>query len=107
MKIEGGMVEFENWYIQFRQQWTEWFTGRYNWKTFTVAHIEYEDETCTANRSFVFFLLGVGFHIQWSTGRESPALDIAKERMAEIELHPECAVDLEEILNRPSDSACE
>jgi hypothetical protein len=99
MRRSGGMFEFDNWYIQFHQSWTEWIFGQYNWKTFTFIHIEYEDETCTANRSIVVYFLGIGFHIQWSTGKNAPALDMAQERMAQILAHPECAVEMEEFLN--------
>lgn len=53
------------WYFDFRQDWTEWFSGGYNWKEFTLIHVYYEDEVCMGTRELLLALLGLTLRITY------------------------------------------
>lgn len=88
----------KRWGLQFYQDWSEWFGGACNWRNFHLIGLEYEDEYCMGQREIVAYLLGLGLRLHWCYNTEAAGLQLVKERMAEILVHPEAAVPLEDVL---------
>jgi hypothetical protein len=107
--VRGKMGEFYLWtgksgYVQGWQEWREWFSGHYNWQNFTLIEIAYENGGHMGNREIMLGLLGFRMRILWTSDHEAEGRQLVLERMAEIKAHPECAVELDEILNGKHDN---
>ena len=89
----------KNGYVQGWQEWREWFTGDYNWQNFTFVEASFENGGHMGNREIMLSLLGFRMRILWTSDHDAEGRQIVEERMAEILAHPECAVELDEILN--------
>lgn len=68
MKItrEDGvlMVNFgENAFLYFENDWRQLF-GDYNWQTYRLADIYYENDEMLGGHVFQFVLFGLGFHFR-------------------------------------------
>lgn len=77
-------LEWQKGYVQFLQDWAEWFTGQYNWRNFHFIAIQYEDEWCMGNRECVLYFLGVGLRICWVYNEHAEDRIEVKRRMEEI-----------------------
>jgi hypothetical protein len=102
------MNEFYIWmgksgYVQGWQEWREWFSGDYNWQNFTLIEASFENGGHMGNRTIELGLLGLRMRILWTHDNDAEGRQIVEERMAELLVHPECAVELDEILKAPKD----
>lgn len=95
---EIGPIIEEGFSCWLTQEWTEWFGKGFNWRSFHFIEISYEDECCMGQRELVVFLLGIGITLKWCYDVESPGLQMVKDRMAEIRVHPDAARPLAEYL---------
>jgi hypothetical protein len=66
-----GIFEFGDWMLDFSQEWSEWFSGDWNWRSFTFLKIYYEDEICMGQREWQVRLLGVGVRIVYIYDRRA------------------------------------
>lgn len=82
--MERGIFEFGNWMLDFSEEWSEWFSGRWNWVNFTLIKIYYEDEICMGQRELELRLLGVGVRIVHLYNRETPMRSDVKKMMGEL-----------------------
>lgn len=59
------MVTFErkNWFLEFSEEWSEWFRPGMNWRNFTLVQVYYEDEGYLGNRELLLRLLGLGVRV--------------------------------------------
>lgn len=83
---ERGIFEFGNWMFDFSEEWSEWFSGRWNWVNFTLIKIYYEDEICMGNRELELRLLGLGVRIVHLYNRAAPERQLVAERLKELGL---------------------
>lgn len=51
--------------IDFWQQWTEWFSGHWNWKNFTLIEISYEWELYCKGHELSLVILGLHCRLTW------------------------------------------
>lgn len=59
-----GRLQFDYW-----QQWTEWFSGTYNWKNFDLIEIGYEFEPYCEGHELQLSLLGFGLRTTYWYGK--------------------------------------
>ena len=85
------------WSFCFRQEWTEWLTDGWNWRNLHLIELSYEDEVNMGQREIRFFLLGIGVFLRWCYNETAEGLMIIRERMADIEAHPERCIPWEEV----------
>ena len=52
-------------YFDFRQQWSEWFVGKWNWRNFTFIELSYEDESNMGGIEILVALMGLRVRIYW------------------------------------------
>lgn len=90
--VEEGLM------FWFTQEWTDWFRSGLNWRNFHLIEISYEDEVYMGQRELVVFLLGLGVTFKWCYETKSKGLQMVKDRVADIRMHPEAAVRLEDVL---------
>lgn len=72
IKLERGDDEFDRaWYLHigentFAHIENDWpqLWGKYNWKTYRIADIYYEDDVMLGGHEFRFVLFGFGFRIR-------------------------------------------
>jgi len=71
MKIEKGLIEFNNGFIiSYWQQWYELFRWKkYNWNDFDLLHVQFENDIMTGAYEFtlVLFLLGITIRVPHET----------------------------------------
>jgi hypothetical protein len=85
------------WSFHFRQEWTEWHTEGWNWRNFHLIELSYEDTSHMGQREIRLFLLGIGLFVQWCYDETAEGLMIIRERMADIEAHPERCIPWEDV----------
>lgn len=82
--MNKGVFEFGNWMLDFSEEWSEWFSGEWNWRNFTLIQIYYEDECHLGNRELVLRLLGVGVRIVHVYDKDAEGRRIVEERFADL-----------------------
>ena len=80
-----------------RQEWTEWLTDGWNWRNFHFIELSYEDTMNVGQREIRLFLLGFGIFLQWCYDETAEGLMMIRERLADIEAHPEKCIPWEEV----------
>lgn len=82
--MNKGVFEFGNWMLDFSEEWSEWFSGEWNWRNFTLIQIYYEDECHLGNHEVVLRLLGVGVRIVHVYDRDAEGRRIVEDSFAEL-----------------------
>lgn len=89
MKIEKGLIEFDNGFIiSYWQTITEIFTWRkYNWNVWQFINIEFENDTWTGSYefTFVFLLCGICIRIPHRTKKSDEFKKRTSNSMKRIE----------------------
>lgn len=57
---------FKRFLFSFINEWVQLF-GKWNWKTFTLIMVSFEDDTFTRGYEICVILLGFGFRIRYNT----------------------------------------
>ena len=52
-----------NTFVHLENDWRQLFGG-YNWSNYRLAHVEYENDSMTGGREFIFVLFGLGIRIR-------------------------------------------
>jgi len=79
------MIERGNWLIEFYCEWPAvLMPSRYNWTTFTVIHLEIENERNMGGFEIKAMLLGFGIRWRWNYNPEAETLKEVMRRVAEI-----------------------
>lgn len=82
---DRGVFEFGNWMLDFSEEWSEWFSGTWNWRNFTLIKIYYEDECHLGNRELELCLLGLGLRIVYLYDRKAAGRVIINDCLEEIQ----------------------
>lgn len=82
----GGATVYyltKNTFAHFENDWGQLF-GKYNWKTYRIAEIYYEDDVMLGGKEFIFVLLGFGFRIRHNNpdNKEMKRLTDIAEKLA-------------------------
>lgn len=88
----------DRWIFQPINEWVQ-LLHTFNWYTFTLINIEYEDDVFTGGYEFTFILLGLGLRIRYNTDeafekfeewtKEPEPLTKQEEFIEYLEAHPE------------------
>lgn len=74
-----GPLQIEAW-----QQYSEWFTGNWNWQNFTLIEISYEHDGGCGNYELQLSLAGLCLRLTWFKKEPGPQLKLAMERRDEL-----------------------
>lgn len=66
----------DNAFAHLENDWPQ-IWGKYNWKTYRLAHIYYEDDVWLGGKELVFVLFGIGFRFRYN--------DPNNEKMKELD----------------------
>ena len=73
------MWERGNFLIEFIEQWSQFFQPC-NWRTWQLAHIEFEDDRIMGGVEATFVLLGVGFCVRWNHTTTETMRDVLRQK---------------------------
>lgn len=73
LKLERGSEFDKTWYLHIgkntfahlQNDWVQLF-GKYNWKTYRLADIQYENDGMVDGWEVSFVLLGIGFRVRYN-----------------------------------------
>lgn len=68
----------ENMFIYGINEWPQ-LSGKWNWRTFTLINLEFEDDISMGGYEFKFILLGLGFCWRWNHTETDQMLEIKKQ----------------------------
>jgi len=59
----------EDFFMHFINEWSQ-LKGKWNWFSFTLIQIYFENEVMTGGYEFMFIILGLGFRIRYNYSNE-------------------------------------
>lgn len=84
--------EYTGWFVEFINQWHQFAPG-YNWRTFHLIKIEFEDDRIMGGVEATFTFLGLGIRVRYNYV-ETDNVEEIKKAVEEIkQLHPEVFED--------------
>lgn len=84
------MFETKHWVIEIQNEW-EQLWGKYNWYTFTLLNIYFENDAMTGGYEFSFWVLGLGIRVHYNTNK---SLELFKKWEKETEDIKKAAPDI-------------
>lgn len=64
----------DRWVVEFTNDWKQ-LVGKWNWYTFTIVELYFENDKFTHGYEFVFTLLGLGIRIRYNTDKALKQFD--------------------------------
>jgi hypothetical protein len=103
MKTDIPWAEKGHWNVCWSQDWSEWFTGGMNWRTFTFLNVDYEDEIYMGSRELNFGFLGFNVRLAWVYNDHAEMRQEVQRRFTElmeqtgaqaVAIHPDALAEL-------------
>jgi hypothetical protein len=90
-------------HLELNQDWSEWFTGSFNWRNFCLINLAYEDEAMIGNREITAGLFGFTLRLTWVYNDQAATRVIIEKRLDDfmndvavksIAIHPAALAEL-------------